>query len=208
MRVIINLATHPYEDAGRFWFRWGGALAALGVLTLTLVFMTVSGLENARRDRDLIRQREEQIAVRDQQRTAAQALMNLPQNSSTRDRSQFLNDLFQRKAFSWTKAFEDLEPLMPPRLHVVSVRPEMSSDGQLEIRLAVAGDSQERAIELVRKMEGSQHFQQTQIEQETFSTGQGGNGVEFNITALYVPETDSSVRDAAPKAGGGKRGGL
>ena len=31
MRIDINLATQPYEDPRRFWLRWGGALAALGI---------------------------------------------------------------------------------------------------------------------------------------------------------------------------------
>src|SRR5277367_236447 len=171
MRVNINLATQPYEDANRFWLRWGGALVALGLFTLILVYLTAAGWVSARRDREMTHEREAQIAVRDQQKAGAQALMNLPQNSSTRDRSQFLNDLFQRKEFSWTKAFEDLEKLMPPRLHVVSMRPEMSADNQLEIKFVVAGESRDRAIELVRKMETSQRFQQTQIERESFSNG-------------------------------------
>ena len=93
-------------------------------------------------------------------------LLNLPQNSSTRDRSQFLNDLFQRKAFSWTKAFEDLERVMPPRLHVVSIHPELSPDNELEIKVIVAGDTREHALDLVSKMEASQHFHDTYIEEE------------------------------------------
>ena len=111
MRVDINLATQPYEDARRFWLRWGGGLVALGILTLLLLLMTVNGWIGARNDRRLIQKYEQQSAERDKEKADAQALLNLPQNSTTRDRSQFLNDLFQRKAFSWTKAFEDLERL-------------------------------------------------------------------------------------------------
>src|SRR5437667_5121300 len=166
MRVDINLATQPYQDARRFWLRWGGALVALGLLTLILLYSVLTGWVSARKDRDLIRQREAQIAARDQERAQAEALLSRPENRSTRDRSQFLNDLFQRKAFSWTKVFEDLERVMPPRLHVVSIKPEMGEDNQLEIKLAVAGESRDRALELVRRMEASKRFQQTHIETE------------------------------------------
>ena len=119
MRVDINLATQPYEDVRRFWLRWGGALAGLGILTLLLLYLAIVGLLTARQDRNLIRQRQEQIAERDKEKAQAEALLNRPENRSTRDRSQFLNDLFQRKAFSWTRVFEDLEQIMPARLHVV-----------------------------------------------------------------------------------------
>lgn len=210
MRVNINLATQPYEDARQFWFRWGGAVVGLSVVTLGLLFITVGGWLSARKDRDLIAQRQAQIAVRDNEKAEAAALMNLPQNRSVRDRSEFLNDLFLRKAFSWTQAFEALEQLMPPQLHVVSIHPAMSPDNQLEIKLTVSGASRDRALELVRKMEGSQKFHQTEIDEEKFSTTQSGNEVVFNITALYVPAPDpaASPSPATLKPVSAKQGAL
>ena len=199
MRVDINLASQPYQDARRFWLRWGGALVALGLLTLILVYSALTGWVSARKDRDLIRQRQAQIAARDQEKTQAEALLNRPENRSTRDRSQFLNELFQRKAFSWTKVFEDLERVMPPRLHVVSIRPEMGSDAGLNIKLVVAGESRERALELVRRMEASQRFQQTRIDQETSEVRQtAGDNVQFDISAVYVPEVPGTGKGGAP----------
>lgn len=199
MRVDINLASQPYEDAGRFWLRWGGGVLALGILTLLLLIMTVNGWIGARRDRQIIRQYQQQSAVRDKEKADAQSLMNSPQNSSTRDRSQFLNDLFQRKAFSWTKAFEDLERVMPPRLHVTSIHPELSPDNELEIKLIVDGDTREHALDLVSKMEGSKHFHDTYIEEENSNTGNqaAGDTVQFHITAVYVPEFGSGTAGGA-----------
>ena len=194
MRVDINLASQPYEDARQFWLRWGGGLVALGILTLLLLVMTVNGWIAAGKDRQLIRQYEAQSAARDKEKADAQALLNLPQNSTTRDRSQFLNDLFQRKAFSWTKAFEDLEQVMPPRLHVVSIHPELAPDNELEIKLIVAGDSRDHALDLVSKMEASKHFHETYIDEEsTNPSGASGDTVQFHITALYVPEIGNST---------------
>jgi type IV pilus assembly protein PilN len=194
MRVDINLASQPYEDARQFWLRWGGGLVALGILTLLLLVMTVNGWIAARKDRQLIRQYEAQSATRDKEKADALALLNLPQNSTTRDRSQFLNDLFQRKAFSWTKAFEDLEQVMPPRLHVVSIHPELAPDNELEIKLIVAGDSRDHALDLVSKMEASKHFHETYIDEEsTNPSGASGDTVQFHITALYVPDIGNAT---------------
>lgn len=198
MRVDINLASQPYQDAKQFWLRWGGALVALGLLTLILVYSALTGWISARKDRDLIRQREAQIAARTQEKSQAEALLNRPEHRSTRDRSQYLNDLFQRKAFSWTKVFEDLERVMPPRLHVVSIRPEMGSEAELNIKLVVAGESRDRALDLVRKMEASQRFQQTRIDQERTESGQTpGDNVQFDINAVYVPEGESASKGGA-----------
>jgi type IV pilus assembly protein PilN len=198
MRVDINLASHPYEDVRQFWLRWGGALAALGLVTLMLLYFAISGFVSARKDRALIQKAQQQIATRDQEKAQAEALLGLPQNRSTRDRSQFLNDAFQRKAFCWTVVFEDLERVMPPRLHVVSIQPDMSADDLLEIKLVVAGESRERAEELVRKMESSQRFQQTHINLErTQASGQTpGDAVQFDISALYVPDVGTRIPGA------------
>jgi type IV pilus assembly protein PilN len=194
MRLDINLASQPYEDARRFWLRWGGGLIAMGIVTGGLLYFTFVGWLGARKERVMIGQYETQIRERDREKGDAQALMNLPQNASTRDTSQFLNDLFYRKAFSWTQVFEDLERVMPPRVHVVSIHPELASDNELAIRLVVAGDSRERALELVRKMESSTHFHDTEIEQETAETASGANNgdtVKFDISALYAPGIES-----------------
>ena len=199
MRVDINLATRPYEDSGPLWLRWGGALAALSLFTLILLYSALSGWAAARKDHGLIEQRQQQIAARDLQKAKAEETLNLPANRGTRDRAEFLNDLFLRKAFSWTKVFEDLERVMPPRLHVVSIHPDKASDNQLKIKLVVAGESRDRALELVRKMEGSQRFQDTRIDQESTQAGQTpGDNVQFDISALYVPDfadTDNADKD-------------
>jgi hypothetical protein len=200
MRVDINLATQPYEDSGQFWLRWGSGLALLAVFTMILISVTARDWVSAGRDRKLMQQYRERIAERDQEKANAQALMNLPQNSTTRDRSQALNDLFYRKAFSWTKVFENLEQVMPPGLHVVSIHPETTLDNDLSIKLVVAGESRERALELVRKMEGSQRFQQTEIDQEVADVAGGsapGDNVTFTLSAVYVPEAGSITTRSA-----------
>ncbi|MGA9040561.1 MAG: hypothetical protein WB421_08510 [Terriglobales bacterium] len=194
MRVEINLGTHPYEDLRQFWVRWGGGLAVLSLLSLLLLGYTVMGWLNASKDRETIHKYEAKIAKLDQEQANDQAMLNLPQNRSTRDRSAFLNDLFERKAFSWTKVFEDLERVMPAHLHVVSIHPEMAPDNQLEIKLVVAGDSRDHALELVRKMENSQRFHRTQIDEERAELGQGQpDTVQFSISAFYVPAMESGV---------------
>lgn len=198
MHIDINLASQPYEDLRKFWLRWGAPLVVLGIVTLVLLYSVILGLLTARKDNTLIQQRESQIASRDQEKAAAQALLNLPQNRATHDRSQFLNDLFERKAFSWTRVFEDMEQVMPVRLHVVSIKPEMGTDNQLEIKLTVAGESRDRALELVRRMEASKRFQQTHIEAESeLATSQSGDRVQFEISAIYVPDIPKTVTVSA-----------
>ena len=192
MRLDINLATRPYEDAREFWARWGLGVGLLAILTLALLGLAVRGWINAGRDRHEIAQLQQQIAELDNKRAQAQAFLDLAANRSTRDQSQFLNGLIQRKAFSWTRVFEDLERVMPPNLHVVSLRPELNEQNQMQLDMRVAGDTRAAAVELVHRMEGSKHFQGAQLVQEG-QTGETGSGVLASVISIYVPDsTDRS----------------
>jgi Tfp pilus assembly protein PilN len=187
MRLDINLATQPYEDAREFWSRWGLGVGLLGLMTLLLVGLAIRGWVNAGRDRHAIAQLQQQIAERDSERAQAQAFLEMAANRSTRDQSQFLNGLIQRKSFSWTRAFEDLERVMPNNLHAVSLKPELNEQGQLELEMKVVGDTRAAAVELVHRMEGSKHFQGAQLVQES-QTGQNTASVIATVSAVYVPD--------------------
>jgi Tfp pilus assembly protein PilN len=203
MRIDINLATQPYEDARQFWMRWGTAVGALGLLTLILLGLDITGWISARRDRMEMSQLRAAIADRDRVRANAERILNLPENRTTRDESQFLNQLIERKAFSWTKVLESLEKVMPPRVHVVSISPQLNEDNELALKMTVAGDSRDRAIELARRMEESRRFAQTQILREATNQSQNGDTEQVELSAIYIPEpfVDSGtppVSDAAP----------
>ena len=189
MRLDINLASNVYEDARDFWIRWGIGLGLLSVVTTGLLVMAISGFWAARQDRSQISELESKIAERDKERADAETLLNRPENRVIRDKSQYLNDLISRKAFSWTKAFEDLERVMPPKIHLVSIQPQLNDNNQLEIKMMVAGESQEKAIELVKHMEDSKHFRETRIEGIGPANVQPGSTdtVQVQINALYVP---------------------
>jgi type IV pilus assembly protein PilN len=195
MRLDINLASRPYEDAQAFWRRWGMGLGIMGLLTLLILGFTLWKWHKAAKDRNELSSLEQNIAMLDAKLAHSEEVLNRPENRTLREQSNYLNSLFQQKAFSWTKVFEDLERVMPPRLHVVSIKPETNQDNQLEIKLTVAGESRDRALDLVRKMEDSQHFHQTHILNESGSAAQNpDDAVKFDITTLYRDDSASFVR--------------
>jgi type IV pilus assembly protein PilN len=194
MRIDINLASQPYEDSRRFWTYWGTGLALLALATALLVFLAVSGFVRAGRDREQIAKLKAESAAYDQEKAQAEAVLNQPKNRDLRERSRFLNQLFERKAFSWTRVFENLEQVMPAHLHVISIHPGVSSGNTIDIKLVVGGDSPEQALDLVRKMENSNHFKETRISSEKFVTEEGRDRdrVQFEIEAAYLPAMGAS----------------
>ena len=203
MRIDINLASQPYEDARQFWLRWGTALAIAAVVTVALLTITISGWFAARRDHNQIAELRRGIAQRDQTRRRAEEILNQPENRTTRDESQFLNELIERKSLSWTRLLEDLEQVMPAHVHLVSIRPELDEDNnQLLLKMTVAGESRDRAIELARRMEESRRFTRTYIQTERPEQGGGSDAVEFGIDGVYVPQTaelSPPIKTGTPK---------
>jgi type IV pilus assembly protein PilN len=139
-------------------------------------------------DRQELDKLQSQIAAYDREKAEAEAVLNQPQNRELREQSQFLNQLFERKSFSWTRVFEDLEQVMPAHLHVISIHPESADNNNIEIKLVVGGDSQVQALDLVRKMEKSKHFKQTRINREVQQEqSPNSDRVQFEIEAAYTP---------------------
>jgi type IV pilus assembly protein PilN len=210
MRLNINLASQPYEDARQFWMRWGTGLAVACIVSLALIVTTVSGWYAARRDHAEMSKLKTEIAQRDRARMQAEEFLNRPENRSTRDQSQFLNQLIERKAFSWTRVLEDLEKVMPSRVHLVSIHPDLDDDNQLRLKLNVGGDSRDKALELARRMEDSRRFNSSRVTTETWNPQNSGLSDPFlcTIEAIYIPETVPVPRTqpagAAPAGGNAK----
>lgn len=199
MHIDINLASQPYEDARQFWTRWGTALGILGLLTLVLLVLDITGWVGAHQDRVVISQKHAMIADRDRVRAEADRVLSLPDNRTTRDQSRYLNQLIERKAFSWTRVLESLEKVMPPRVHLVSISPQLDEDNELALKMTVAGDSRERAIELSKRMEESRRFVQTSIIRETKVESQTGDTVAIEMAAIYIPEPPGEAGAASTK---------
>ncbi len=188
MQININLATHPYEDAREFWVRWGSAVAVVAVLSIALIYGVVSSWMHSRDVGRKISQVQQEMAKVDADKAKNEAILNRAENKQTRDQSRFLNALIARKSFSWTQAFTEMEKIMPPHLHMVSVKPDLTESNDLKVTVTVAGDTRESALELVRHMEDSKSWRGPEVSSESNNIqGPGGDAVTFVITAMYVP---------------------
>ncbi|MDR3763468.1 MAG: hypothetical protein P4M01_05165 [Acidobacteriota bacterium] len=206
MRLNINLATKPYLDVRRILVVWGGATALLAVVTFLLVGMAVSSWRESRDVSGKIATVRADIAELDRQHNQAQQVLESAQNTGIVDTSRFLNGLIARKSFSWTRAFMQLEEIMPPRLHVVSITPQLDArGGSVNVALVVAGTSREAAVDLVKRLEQSASFKDARITEESdVSEKNSIDTVRFHLTAVYVPgaHTERPAVKSAALTGG------
>jgi hypothetical protein len=188
MRFDINLASRPFQDARALFMRWGAILGAVACITAALVLIDVTHCKDNRVINEKMAKVQQDVDQLDAQKKADEALLNQAANRETRLRSQFLNGIIVRKSFSWTRAFSDLEKIMPTRVHLVKIEPELSPQNELKIKMTVEGNSRDKALDLVRKLETSREFKQARIEAESVKSGADSQGtVDFDITAIYVP---------------------
>jgi type IV pilus assembly protein PilN len=202
MRLRINLASQPYEVAQSYQRRITMIIAALGVVAVALLGYILYLRHNTRSINRQISLTKYQIGALEHEEAQARAILNKPTNRVIADQSDFLNQLFARKSLSWTRIFTEMEKIVPAGLHVVSMKPEYTKTNDLVLHVIVATDSRERAVELVRHMEASNHLRQAQIVAETVTTNSSGEAtaggnIQFDIAAIYVPGSAESDEAAA-----------
>ncbi len=224
MRTNINLATQPYEDARLYLSKWGSLVLVLALATAGLAWFTV---HSVRRSSDINRQLStvrREIDKYDRAKAQAEQTLNLPQNRGTVEKSEYLNSILARKAFSWTTVFSDMEKIMPPGLRVLSISPALDAQNQLEVHIMVGGASRDRAIELVQNLEKTPRFRDVALRSDTFNeittttgrssqtTSEEQDPIRFDIVAHYlpnIPNTEPSTNAEAPaeKSAVAKNGG-
>jgi type IV pilus assembly protein PilN len=190
MRVEINLASRPYQDEGQFYRRWGTALGLMVLLTAILIAISIRHYQESRKNWASAREAETKLAELRKEEAAAKQILAQPQNRGTRDNSQFLNAAIQRKSFSWTRLMEDLEKIMPAGIRVVSITPVLDQHNRFVLKLDLEGRSREGAVELLRNMEKSKRFHDSQLLDEKHVKDtqiKGQEGVRSGILSSYVP---------------------
>jgi type IV pilus assembly protein PilN len=199
MKITVNLATRPFIELRPIFLRlriFMGVLAAVAIFALIASHVMQQKLDVAKAQIDAVHA--QVVAAQDEKRRNERR-MREPENAAVLARAHFLNALFLRKSFSWTAVMMDLETVLPSGVQVTSIEPAPTSDGDVMIRLRVAGD-RDRAVQLVRNLERSKRFLAPRLTGEATQAKEGGSqgnnfsannlapaGVEFEILANYNP---------------------
>lgn len=188
MEITLNFATEPYQKVQRYLLRWRLVLSATTIVFLVLLYGSVTAYLSWHAARKQVVELRNQIEQQERFKASAEAFLGRPDSRRTRLTADFLNAAFALKAFSWTEVFADLEPIMPPKLHVTSIHPEFTADGRLELHLTVAASARDAGVALVRSLEQSSHFSQAQIiDEKKQSDRSTGEIFQYSITAVYIP---------------------
>ena len=194
MRVALNLASRPYVELGPIYRRLRVLIAALALLAVPLWFLVRAEKQKADVAHARLIAVQQDTTTLEREEQGYESDMRQPENAAVLRQSQFLNQLFQAKAFSWTAVMMDLENILPAGVQVENIDPIISRSGNVTIHLRVNGQH-DRAVELVRNLEHSHRFLLPRLAGETAETQQSGRGmqqagftgVNFDILADYNP---------------------
>lgn len=197
MKITVNLASQPYVELRPVYARLRTWVAILVVLGVALWFLYHNERGQAAEAMARVTSVQNHVQQLEKQQQSYRTLMQQPKDAAILDQSDFLNGLFRQKAFSWTATMSDLETVLPAGVQVLSIDPIVAKDGHVTIRLRVTGQ-RDRALDLLRNLEGSKHFALPRLAAEQLANNTGGQGgfqntnangndVNFDILADYRP---------------------
>lgn len=197
MKITVNLASQPYVELRPVYRRLRTWMIILALTGGALWFLYHSERGRAEAATARVAMVQNRVQELESQEERYKVLMAEPKDAAILQQSDFLNELFRRKAFSWTATMEDLENVLPAGVQVLSIEPIISKDGHVSIHLRVTG-ARDKALDLIRNLEQSQHFASPRLMTETLATNGNGptgamepisatNQVNFDILADYRP---------------------
>lgn len=199
MRITLNLATRPYADLGPAMKRLRigmGVLATMCVvLAIGLHLVHNRAVEARAREHSL----DGRLASVSAERQGYVRMMEQPDNAALLRQVDALNQIFDRKAFSWTLAMENLETVLPGGVMVTTLEPVRDKSGVITLHLRVVGP-RDLSVDLVRNLEHSKRFVNPRIVGENAEAAGNGastrvepvsasNRFDFDILAEYNPPT-------------------
>jgi type IV pilus assembly protein PilN len=199
MRVNINLASRKYEDVQQFFLRWGLALALLAGLTILLGALSVVKYSRVSKNAKETRDTQQKITQMQKELDDAVAYEKRPENIEVTQEKKYWNDQIIRRTVSWTQLLNDLQRIMPNRAFLESVHPELAPDNRVTLKLLIAGEKYEDALDLQKKLETSKCFHFPKILSDTVqkeSRGVPSTLRKFEIETNYTAECTAPARSA------------
>lgn len=200
MTTKLNLARKPFNNRSLPW-----AVTALIVFASLVAFVLIiratrqasAQANSVQTDINALRQQAQMLGEQAQE----------VKNSLTPEQLRSLtaaHDLVDRKRFSWSRLFADLESALPGSVRVtrISVR-DVAVRGEqtlAELDLTVVSKTPTTITEMIAEMERAGIFQ-PELRSQNLQKGRGESGTEYELYVRYRPRagyvSDSKTNDVA-----------
>ena len=194
MSTKLNLASRPFSNHALPW-----VLTALIVTFSLLALVLIIRWTGQAKAQAAVVQID--INTLNQQEQDLKARAMAVETSLTQEQLQTLaaaHVLVDRKRFSWSRLFADLETALPGNVRVtrISVRDVAARGGQTlaELDLAVVSKTPATITDMMREMDRAGIFQ-AELRTQTLQKGRGESGTEFELYVIYRPRSGTATDD-------------
>jgi len=195
----LNVATKPFANRALPW------IITVALVTFSLVVLaffaratTEANAKAASVQQEIVSlNQKEQLILKD-----AEAV----KNSLTRDQLQSLksaHELVDRKRFSWSRLFADLEGVLPDEVRVsrIAVRQVNTVGGRTvaALELAVVAKSPNIVTDMIANMDKQGIFK-AELNNQNLQKGKGESGSEYELKVQYTPSSGFASVDQPARA--------
>jgi type IV pilus assembly protein PilN len=187
MQITINLATRPFVDLRpplNFLKRALIVLGCVNVFVGLLVYLALSSKNSSRAQAHAL---DKIVAAQSEELANYRRGIQRPENVLLSDRTNALNQLFDEKAFSWTRLMMNLEGDVPAEVQLESIQPVREKDGSMNLRFHVTGP-RGRIIELLANLEKTPCFITPRVLGENAQEDPGAKAPPHPLNEMSVEE--------------------
>jgi hypothetical protein len=196
MPTKLNLASKPFSNRSLPW----AVTSVVIFLSLVCLIFIVRATRDANAKAHSI---QNEINSLHQQEQTLRQQAEAVKNSLTAEQLQTLgaaHTLVDRKHFSWSRLFADLELALPGSVRVkrIAVR-DVGTRGEqtlAELELTVIAKTPATVTEMIAQMDRAGVFQ-AELRSQNLQRGRGESGAEYELYVVYRPRAGAPVETAA-----------
>jgi Tfp pilus assembly protein PilN len=199
MPTKLNLASKPFSNRSLPW------VVTAVVVTVSVLSLFVI-LRNARQIKAQADSIQVEINNLNAQEHALRQKAQAIRSSLTQDQLQALTSahtLVDRKQFSWSRLFVDLEAALPGVVRVkrIAVRGVATRGDETfaELELTVVAKSPSIVTDMIAQMDREGIFH-AELRSQTLQRGRGESGAEYELVVNYRPRAGAPVDSVARSA--------
>ena len=197
----LNLANKPFTNRALPWT----VTSVLVVFSLVALIFIVRWTSEANAQANLV---QNQITNLSQEEQLLRKRAEEVQNALTPEQSKALksaHELVDRKRFSWTRLFGDLESVLPNGVRVtrIAVRHVAAHGGHTvaDLELTVVATTPTTVTDMIAEMDRGGIFH-AELATQSLQKGKGETGAEYELNVQYSPRVSfaSATEDGARAA--------
>jgi Tfp pilus assembly protein PilN len=192
VKTRLNLASQPFRNRALPW-TITAVISIVSILALIFIaratVQTNASAQSVQRDVAALQKQTQTLSRRTDEVKSALT----PEQVRTLKSAHVLVD---RKRFSWSRLFADLEAVLPGDVRVARITvKDVTAQGDrtaADLELVVASKSPTTITEMIKQMEREGVFQAVLVSQNA-QRGKGESGAEYELQVHYVPRYGSPI---------------